>query len=138
MKRGPVTGAIAGLVAGIVGVIFGIIGRSWGLVAFTPITLPVPPQPDPYIAVIMIVLTIIFGAIFGTIYSRFYNQIPGKRFSKGVYFGLMIWLIKDVAAGAYVALVMGSPLIASSLIFPGFFMWIVFGLVMDVNPTPLP
>ncbi|WP_455369966.1 hypothetical protein [[Eubacterium] cellulosolvens] len=141
MKSVYAAGAIAGLVGGIVGVIFYIIGGMLGLIPVGPeniilltirfiatriLGLPV----DAVLAVINIIVTIIFGAIFGMIYSKFYDSIPGKDITKGLYFGLMIWFIKDIAAGVYVAL-MGGISFAIQLIFVGFFMWIVYGPIIS-------
>lgn len=83
-----------------------------------------------YSVAFMIVLGIIFGTVFGAIYSRFHDLIPGKGISKGLYFGLMIWFIKDIAAGAYTALTMGQVATGIGLIVVGFFMWIAYGPVL--------
>ncbi len=78
----------------------------------------------------MILLTVIFGAIFGAMYARFHDQIPGDGASKGLYFGLMIWLVKDIAAGVYIGVVDRIPSITIGLIYGGFFMWIAYGPVL--------
>ena len=120
--KGIYAGAIAGIVGGIVGVIFGYIGSAMKLFPVTdPLTSPVG----------MIVLTIIFGAIFGRLYSKFRDPIPGSGPMKGINFGLMIWLIKDIAAGAYLAVTMLHVVDAIALIFIGFFMWIAYGYVLE-------
>jgi hypothetical protein len=79
----------------------------------------------------MIVLAIIFGAVFGRLYSKFRDPIPGSGPMKGINFGLMIWLIKDIAAGAYLAVIMLRVTEATALIFTGFFMWIAYGYVLE-------
>jgi hypothetical protein len=78
------------------------------------------------------VLSIVFGAIFGALYSRFHDPIPGKGISKGIYFGLMIWLVKDIAAGAFVPLLSRRLdwTVSIALIFVGFFEWIVYGSLL--------
>jgi len=121
MKSGVAAGAAAGVVAGIVGIVFGLVCVPIGF--WCAITNQA--------AVALIVITIIFGAIFGAMYSRFHDLVPGKGVSKGVYFGLMIWLV-NITAGAYVALVGGEVPTASSLIIFGFFIWIVYGAVLGV------
>lgn len=133
-------GAIAGFIAGIVSIIFYYVGGMIGVyslgaenirlaiirfVATRILGIPL----DATLAVFTIIITIIFGAIFGVIYSKFYNSIPGQDIKKGLYFGLMIWLIKDIAGGTYVAL-MGGITFATELIFVGFFMWIVYGPII--------
>jgi hypothetical protein len=124
MKSGVGAGAVAGVVGGIVGVVFGLIGTSIKLI-------DAPPGSIMNVTATMIVLTIIFGAIFGWMYSRFCDLVPGKGISKGLYFGLMIWLVKDIAAGAYIALVDMATSIAIGLIYLGFFMWIAYGYVLS-------
>ena len=124
MKSGIVAGAIAGIVAGIVGSIFGFIGSMIGL-------FPLPA--DPMMAIITsIILSIIFGAIFGMLYEKLYDSCPGEGLMKGLYAGLIIWLIKDIAAGAYVGFVDGYTEIMVSLIFVGFFMWIAYGALLGM------
>jgi len=55
---------------------------------------------------------------------------------KGLYFGLLIWLIKDIAASSYVVLVLVdipsaiTRALAIDLVLFGFFMWIAYGLVL--------
>jgi len=73
-----------------------------------------------------------FGAIFGALYSRLHDPIPGKGISKGFNFGLMIWLIKDIAAGAFVPLLSRHLhwTIWIALIFIGFFKWITYGSLL--------
>jgi uncharacterized membrane protein YagU involved in acid resistance len=123
MKSGPLVGAIGGLAAGIAGNIFFFVGEMIGL-------LSPPKGVDPMTVMITAtVVSIIFGTIFGTIYSKLFDCLPGKAIMKGLYFGLMIWLIKDIAAGTYVY-IMGVPSITVSLIWVGFFMWVAFGLVI--------
>jgi len=68
--------------------------------------------------------------IGGVAFSFLYSLIPGKGAVKGLYFGFSIWVIKDVAAGSYLALTMMEVSLAISLIFGGFFMWIVYGPVL--------
>jgi len=89
-----------------------------------------PPTSMIESAAILAVLATIFGAIFGVIYARFYPLIPDKGLMKGLYFGMMIWLIKDIAAGAYAAITMGAVAVGVSLVAGGVYMWIVYGLVL--------
>jgi len=43
----------------------------------------------------------------------------------------MIWLIKDITAGAHLAMAMLNVVDAIALIFIGFFMWIAYGYVLE-------
>ena len=90
--------------------------------------VPVTSQTNSAIAVI--VLTVIFGPVVALVYSRFYDLIPGKSLKKGLNFGLMVWFIKDIMAGAYIAFGMMQPIIGVSLIVVGLYLWIIYGLVL--------
>jgi len=81
-------------------------------------------------------LGVIWGSIFGAIYAFIYDIIPSKGVMKGLYFGLMIWLIKDIAAGSYTALILVQFQTAINLIYYGFFMWIIYGLVLGYLYKP--
>jgi hypothetical protein len=122
MKSGPAAGFIGGLASVIAASIFYPVGTMIGL-------LP-PSQADPMtFSIKMLVTTIIFGVIFGFIYVKLFDCFPGKGVMKGLYFGLMIWLIKDITAGTYVY-IMEFPTIPTILVWMGFFMWVVYGLVI--------
>lgn len=133
-------GAIAGFIAGIVCLIFYYIGGTIGLfpigaeniqlaiIRFVATRILGIPLTET-LAVITIIVTIIFGIIFGVLYSKLYGSIPGQDIKKGLYFGLIIWLIQGLAGGIYVA-IMGGVRFATELIFLGFFMWIVYGAVI--------
>jgi len=124
LKSVIAAGAIAGLVSGIVGTIFGFIGLSSGLMSS-------PPGSTSTAVLMMIVLAIIWGAVFSMFYQRFHDGIPGKGIMKGVYFGLMIWLVKDIAAGSFIGLIDMATKLAFGLIYLGFFMWISYGYVLS-------
>jgi hypothetical protein len=123
MKSGIVAGALAGVVGGIVSVIFGMIGGVLGLFG-------APPDPIINFVVLLIVLPIIFGAIFGGVFSKLYDPIPGTGVLKGLYFGLIIWLIKDIFGSVELALLFKEASIAIALLFVGFFGWIAYGSVL--------
>jgi len=123
MKNGLYAGAVAGIIAGIVGIIFGAIGIAIGLFQAGSV-------PMANLVAAMIVLTIIFGAIWGAIYSKFYDSIPGVGTMKGLYFGLLLWLIKDVMGGLYIAFTNGNINIPVGLIWIGIFTQAVFGSVL--------
>lgn len=124
MKNAVAAEGVAGVVGAVVGVITAFVTRSIG---------PSAPFPIPMmygVAFMIVPGIIIFGAVFGAIYSRFHDLIPGKGISKGLYFGLMIWFIKDIGAGAYTALTMEQAASGIGLIVVGFFMWIAYGQVL--------
>lgn len=125
MKNPIIAGAIAGVISGIFGAIMVALGYSIGLygIPLAPMTISVP---------IFIVLTVIFGTVLGLIYARFYSLILGKGLKKGLYFGLMIWFIKDIMAGSYVIFIMEQIAVGINLIVVGLYLWIVYGLVLEV------
>jgi len=137
LKSGILAGAIAGIVAGIVNFALGPmlaqieiiepLGGTWEIW-----------DPSFYVtfALAFISLALIWGTIFGLIYSMYYDSTPGKGVLKGLFFGLMIWFIKDVAAGSYVALIFVAINISTTLILVGFFMWVVYGLVLGYLYKP--
>ena len=131
MKNAILAGAIAGAVADIAVIasayVFGSIGvfeplggsmEIWTISMWT------------LLALAHLSLDIFWGMIGGAAYSFLYDMIPSKAAMKGLYFGLSIWVIKDVAAGSYLALTMMEVDSAIMLIIGGFFMWILYGLVI--------
>ena len=125
MKSGVYAGAVAGLISGIMCSFLGYVWVLLRIFEFSP-----GPLIDVFVSITL--LTVIFGAIFGFIYARFYSLIPSEGFKKGLYFGLMIWFIKDIAAGSYVTFVARQIAIGFDLIVGGLYMWIIYGLVLGV------
>jgi len=131
MKSGIFAGAIAGVIMGICTVIIGftsvfyigIMQPTYDIETWTP-TLTI------WLALAQISLGLIWGSIFGAIYTFVYDIIPRKGVIKGLYFGLLIWLIKDIAAGSYTALMLMEVKTAINLIYYGFFMWTIYGLIL--------
>jgi hypothetical protein len=136
MKNAILAGAIAGAVADpalvISGYVFGNIGileppggrEIWNLSMFILLLLA------------HLSLDIFWGMIGGAAFSYLYSLIPSKGIMKGLYFGLSIWVIKDVAAGSYLALTMMEINSAIVLIIPGFFLWVVYGPVLGYLYKP--
>ena len=81
-------------------------------------------------------LSVIWGTFFGAIYGRLFDNIPGKGVMKGLIYGLLVWIAKDVAAGSYVALIFLEISISINLILIGFPMWIIYGLVLGYLYKP--
>jgi hypothetical protein len=129
LKAGIIAGLIAGVISGLFGAIMVAVGYSIGLygIPLTPMTITVP---------IFIVLTVIFGTVLGLIYGRFYSLILGKGLKKGLYFGLMIWFIKDIMAASYVTFIMEQIAVGINLIVVGLYVWIVYGLVIGYLYKP--
>jgi hypothetical protein len=89
LKNYIIAGLIAGFVSGIVWFIFHISGL-WDLFLVPPFFDPVDIQT---LALIDIIQGSIWGIIFGAFYALFYDYIPAKGIKKGLYYGLIIWII---------------------------------------------
>ncbi len=130
MKNVILAGVIAGLVSGIVSSLLVFVSLSIGLLGANIIVSASQLQKTNS-AISMILLTVIFGTIVALIYSKFYDSIPGKGLKKGLYFGLMIWFIKDIMGAAYIVLPMMQPaIIGVNVIVVGFYLWVIYGLVI--------
>lgn len=135
MKSGILSGLVAGLISGSLSAILVVIGRSMRLYGVLA-----PPGNLIYFSIGWIVITIILCTSFGLLYTRFYDLLPGTGIKKGLYFGLLIWFIKDIAAGAYL-IFSGSTTPGGliewitagvNLIVIGLYMWVIYGLVLGV------
>jgi hypothetical protein len=133
MKNIVFASAIAGLISGLLSAIIVVIGRLiklFGVLA--------PMENTIIFSIGWIVLTVIFCIFFGLLYKGIYDLIPGKGIMKGLFFGLLIWFIKDIAAGAY--LIFTGTVVAGglfewitagvNLIVMGSYMWVIYGLVL--------
>ncbi|MCW4032263.1 MAG: hypothetical protein NWF08_02600, partial [Candidatus Bathyarchaeota archaeon] len=94
LKIGSVSGLIAGITAGIIAIINVLFlfntGRSY-------YDLPSPPETSMmYITMVELTINIIWGIALGAFYSKVYDLIPGKHFSKGLFFGLILVLIFNI------------------------------------------
>ena len=133
MKSGLTAGFIAGLLSGIFSAIITYLGLSIGLYGVKTSIINA--------AVAMLLLTIFFGTLFGLLYERIYGSIPYEGVKKGLFFGLMIWVIKDITAGSYLVFVTSLKLIdyiaaATDLIVVGIYMWTIYGLVLGYLYKP--
>lgn len=134
MKSVLTASVIAGLIAGLFSAILGVAGWSIGLYGILE-----PPKIGVMVNFSMgwVMVTVIFCIAFGFIYEKIYHSLPGKGIKKGLYFGLMIWFIKDIAAGTFC--IYGGTMIPGlwewvavgvNLIVIGVYMWIIYGLVL--------
>jgi len=130
MKSAVFAGAIAGIVCGIVETIMAPILVDLLKILEAPGGQEIWDLPMIMLALLAsISLGLIWGSIFAMIYNLIYGVIPGRGVMKGLRFGLMIWLVKDIAAASYLATWLQIPL-AKAFILYGSFMWIAYGLVL--------
>jgi hypothetical protein len=131
MKNAILAGAIAGAVADIAVITSFYVLANTGVIQPPVGTMEIwTPSMFMLLGVAHLSLDIFWGMIGGAAYSYLYSLIPGKAAVKGLIFGFSIWVIKDVAAGSYLALTMMQVNSAILLIIGGFVMWIVYGLVL--------
>jgi hypothetical protein len=77
-----------------------------------------------------IVINMFWYGIFGAFYVMSYDRIPGKNLMKGLYFGLIFWIITSFRIGVYLVSFgwfewsLGWPAFAPDL-------YIVWGLMLD-------
>ena len=130
MKSSILAGAIAGSIMGIMNFVLGY------MLSIIGVTEPLGGSWEIAQSLLMLIvlalfsLSVIWGIFFGVIYGRFFDNIPGKGIMKGLVYGILVWIAKDVAAGSYVTLIFMATSISINLILVGFFMWIVYGLVL--------
>jgi hypothetical protein len=87
IKRVIVTGLIAGFISGIADFIFRVIGL-FGI--FFPIVLTVDVK---MLAIYTIIMASLWGILWALLYAFFYDYIPSKGVKKGLFYGLIIWII---------------------------------------------
>jgi hypothetical protein len=124
MKNVILAGGVAGLIAGILAGAINYFGLLFGLGGIKI------PLINAVVATVL--LTIFFGAIFGLLYRALYESIPGEGVKKGFLFGLIIWLIKDITAGAFLLFVSSMNIYyasaATNLVVVGSYQWMMYGL----------
>jgi hypothetical protein len=138
VKKGIIGGLAAGVMAGIVAWIVGMLLTLAGLWG---ITEPIPSELFPsttYLLMGSIVLGVIFGVVFGIIYAMLYPSILGKDLSKGLCYGFLIWIIKDIAAAAYMFAGWQAGFMALDFLVVGLPMWLVYGAVLATVYEKLP
>jgi len=109
-KHKPVAGVIAGLDGGIVASVVSLLGLSMVIPFgwYFPVDV-VPATLITNVVAIQFVLMVIWGIIFGAIFALLYARLPGKDVMKGLYYGLILFLIAEVY-GMIWALAYAAPL----------------------------
>jgi hypothetical protein len=75
------------------------------------------------------VLGMIWGVIFGIFHSILYDSIPGQDITKGLFYGMIIFLISCVRH-IYLAMLYGFILFGIGATFIGLFTFLIYGLVL--------
>lgn len=126
-------GIIAGIAAGIVAILVAISLMPVGIIGVTGPFTAVEQFPFDVASLIIggIGVMIISGIIFGIIYSELYKFIPGEGMSKGISYGLLIWIVEDVMMAMFVVMPFGAYYLASSIVVLGLPLWLVYGVVLE-------
>ncbi|MCW4032116.1 MAG: hypothetical protein NWF08_01840 [Candidatus Bathyarchaeota archaeon] len=126
-KIGIVAGLVAGIAAGIIAIINILflfnIGRSY-------YDLPSPPETSMiYITMVELTINIIWGIALGIFYSKVYDLIPGKGVYKGLFYGLVLWLILNVRNATFNVIYEPHGIFKQIL---GISIQIVYGLLLGI------
>jgi hypothetical protein len=126
LKIGIVAGLVAGFIAGIVASISNTVANLIDL-PNPLVTVPTTNIPEIYIFV-----NIIWGIIFGIIFSIAHDLIPGKYISKGLFYGLVIFLITNIRDYSYLIIIGVYTPFALCWYFIGFFQSITYGIILGL------
>lgn len=119
-----VTGLVAGFISGIADFIFSIIS-IFGI--FFPIVLTVDIQ---MLAIYTIITASLWGIVWVLLYAFFYDYLPGKGVRRGLFFGLIIWIIAPTS-NWIISAACGYYLLAIQTVIVTFFsIGIVYGLIL--------
>jgi len=137
-KGGILPGAIAGLIGGIAASFANIMGSLTGIFGapFSPSEVTFDfwlSQSGAHI-----LMNMVWGIIFGIMFTKFYNLVPGKGAIKGLFYGLLIFLITSFYHGVmHIGWGMSSSswlIIVTGLwiLIVGIFQILFFGLVLGL------
>ena len=118
MKKIIIGGLLAGLALLVVGFVFS--SFSADMYKMSPAGMWKPMGGDWFIQ--MIVYNIVVGVIMAYVFSIIKSAVPGSGITKGVIFGLMVWLLGSVPGLGITYLTMN---IRNKLIIT----WLINGLV---------
>ncbi len=129
LKSVVIGSAIAGLVAGILNL---IVSSILGVAGLAGITEPIPME-DTSVGVFVVatmVTIILIGIIYGVIYTKLAPVIPGEARTKGVYYGLLIWIMMDIVAAMLMVSHVGAIYMAFGFVIGGLLVWPAYGFVL--------
>jgi len=98
---GILPGAIAGFCGGLAASIFQVMGHAtgyWGTQAASGELVSTIEYWWSQVGTHLFI-NMIWGVIFGAIFAKVYNLVPGKKFKKGFYYGLIIFFITSFELG---------------------------------------
>jgi len=122
MKNPIIVGAIAGVVKGITAF------SGWYPAGFLGL-MEIPPLPEILTFLGTLGFDVIWGIFLAIIYSILYNSIPGKGISKGLVYGIGLYLVSNFRA-ANLLWSFGNTPDAIFFAYFGIFALIPYGLVL--------
>jgi len=76
-------------------------------------------------------LGVMWGSIFGALYAIFFDRIPRTGVMKGLYFGLILWIIANIRPALLMASHWGNHWVIAFTVI-GIFIFSSYGLVLGV------
>jgi hypothetical protein len=129
MKKGMSIGTFAGFASGLLATALTVISVDFLDLPYTYSTASFIPILN--VTLNEIVLGMIWGVIFSIFYSILYDSIPGKDISKGLFYGMIIFLISCVRHIS-LAMLYGFILFGIEATFIGLFTFLIYGLVLGL------
>ncbi|MCW4032908.1 MAG: hypothetical protein NWF08_05905 [Candidatus Bathyarchaeota archaeon] len=129
VSRGIYLGAIAGLIGGVAAFLSRVGITITGL-------YPLPVELDPsslfnVLAGYHIILNTIWAIVLGAIYTKVYNLVPGTGLIKGVFYGLIFFLVASFRMIPYFTL-WGDLVNGLGWGYVGFFNALYFGILIGI------
>ncbi|WP_455277433.1 hypothetical protein [[Eubacterium] cellulosolvens] len=137
-KKNMKSGILPGIIAGILG----------GMAAIIPNIMVVNPDwpemvPKLFIDIYFLInqfatdvfIHFIWGAIYGAFYALFYNRIPGKGVTKGIFYGLLIYLLSPFRYASY-NFAYGILFFAKQWTITPFIVFTIFGIIIGYLYKP--
>ncbi len=130
IKCGGISGLVAGIFATTIGVLLSIVGMM-GIANSVSLK-----ESNMIIGSITVPIFVLYGIFLGICYSFVRPVVPGEGLKKGLYYGLLIWMIADVSKAAFMYVMsaaMGGAmgLLAMDMVLIGCLTKIVFGLTLE-------
>jgi len=135
-------GAIAGLLGGVFALLSRVLGEIIGLFPFSYMV-----KEGEYIVIEdffyrfldgidgQIFINMIWGIVFGMIYTKAYNAVPGKGISKGIFYGMVFFLVASLRYSIYLFF-WGDFNFAWMFLFIGFFNALFYGIFLGILYKP--
>jgi hypothetical protein len=129
VSSGIYLGAIAGLIGGMAASLSRVAGVAIGL--FPMVEIPTVSNIFVILIGAHLIPNLIWGIILGAIYTKVYNVIPGMGLIKGIFYGLIFFLVASFRTSVY-HLMWGLSSDAWAWCYIGFFQALYFGILIGI------